>query len=104
MKYLSEKRTKKEYADMTNKNILNQLTSMFYEFMPDSEYLEENDDVKNEVTEIEAIINSENTTDREKIKRLVDFNNEWFPDGDIDQEERDDYIEVLKQAEDIVNH
>lgn len=77
---------------------------MFYEFMPDSEYLEENDDVKNEVTEIEAIINSENTTDKEKIKRLVDFNNEWFPDGDIDQEERDDYIEVLKQAEDIVSH
>lgn len=89
---------------MKKETLLNHLTSMFYEFMPDSEFLEENDDVKNEVTEIEAIINSEKTSDKEKIKRLTSFNNEWFPDGDIEQEERDDYIEVLKQAENFMNH
>lgn len=85
-----------------SQELIEHLSTMFYECIPDEEYLDDDEDTKEEIEHIEGMLNSEQTPDIEKIRALFHFNSEWFPDGLCESEQKV-YQDLLDTAQRHIN-
>lgn len=85
---------------MNEAEIHDGLKNMFQDNLPDREFLDDDEDLREEVNEIQAMIDADTQPVKDQIKTLTRFNNTWFPDG-LDQEEQDEFRELLDAAEAI---
>lgn len=85
-----------------SQELLKHLSTIFYECTPDEEYLDNDEDTKEEIEHIEGVLNSEQTPNIEKIRALFHFNSEWFPDG-LCKSEQKVYRDLLDTAQRHIN-
>lgn len=78
--------------------VLNDLTDMFYEVQPDEDYLEDDEGTAECVRYVKNILDDDSTPVEKKIKELVAFNSDWFPDG-LPVSEQKKYRTLLDEAE-----
>lgn len=85
-----------------SQELLEHLSTMFYECIPDEEYLDDDEDTKEEIERIEGMLNSEQIPNIEKIRALFHFNSDWFPDG-LRKSEQRVYQDLLDTAQRHIN-
>lgn len=79
--------------------LLEELTDMYYDHKPDDPaFLEENEELADQMKNIEKTVDNYDETPERKIKILSHFNGEWFPDS-IDDEDQAELNILLKDAQ-----
>lgn len=82
---------------MNEADIYDGLKNMFYDHQPDQEFLDDDEDLREEVNGIQAMIDADTLPVKAQINTLSRFNNTWFPDG-LDSEEQAEFRELLDAA------
>lgn len=80
--------------------VLDELTDMFNSVQPDEEYLEQDEETAENVKEVQDLLEDASATIEQKIESLAAFNEEWFPDGLSDSEQKT-YRTLLDEAKAI---
>lgn len=81
--------------------LLDELTDMFYDVVPDEKYLKEDEDTADDVNRIKGLIHNKNETVASKISALLAFNSKWFPDG-LSESEQTPYKKLIKEVESLL--
>jgi hypothetical protein len=85
---------------MELKNLYTELYTEFENNLPDEDFIEEDEDLSDEVSKIQ---NSNPVTDEEYKKTIVllsNFLNQWFPDS-TSKKESDHLRELLSKADNL---
>jgi hypothetical protein len=80
--------------------VFGELSDMFYDVQPDSEYLEEDEGTTENIKDIQRLLDDNSAPIEKKIEALSAFNTEWFPDG-LPENEQKAYKDLLDQARTI---
>jgi len=82
---------------VTAEDILNELKTMYHNVQPDEDYIEGDEDLAKEISDINDVLADEHASMQDKISALIPFNEVWFPDG-LDADEQTNYRTLLTIA------
>lgn len=95
------KETNKEKAI----EIINTLQGMANDFKPDDGMLDEEEEKElNLLLHADYTQNSTAKEMKDTMGSLVHFCGDWFPDGDYDEEELEEYQETMNEAEELTKN
>lgn len=80
---------------------LSALSEMFHDILPDEYFLQENEELAQDIARIDEMLHDVQLPAFDKIKELYEFNSEWYPDS-ADEDITKEYDAALENAKEIL--